>query len=103
MKLSVIERITLMQILPKEGSYLTFTILLELKSALSFNEKEFKEFGMVQKDTQIHWKKSVDKEIPIGEKAMDIIVSALQALDKAGKLTEQSFSLYDRFVKNDKT
>ena len=103
MKLSVIERITLMQILPKEGSHITFKILIELKSALSFNEKEFKEFGMVQKDTQIHWKKSVDKEIPIGEKAMDIIVSALQALDKTGKLTEQSFSLYERFVENDKT
>lgn len=103
MKLSVIERITLMQILPKEGSYITFKILIELKSALSFNEKEFKEFGMVQKDTQIHWKKSVDKEIPIGEKAMDIIVSALKGLDQAGKLTEQTFALYNKFVKNDKT
>ena len=103
MKLSVIERITLMQILPKEANYLTFKILINLKSALSFNEKEYKDFGMQEKDGQIHWKKSVNKEIEIGEKAKEIISSALMELDKAGKLTEVSYLLYEKFVETSKT
>jgi hypothetical protein len=103
MKLNVIERITLMQVLPKEGNYVTFKILISLKSALSFNEKEFKEFGMVEKDGLIHWKKSVDKEIEIGEKAREIIQEALKGLDKAGKLDERSFPLYEKFVETQKT
>ena len=103
MKLSVIERITLMQILPKEGSHITFKILIELKSALSFNEKEIREFGMTEGDGRLHWKKSVDKEIPIGEKATDIIVSTLKKLDETHKLSEQTNHLYGRFIENDKT
>lgn len=103
MKLSVIERITLMQILPKEGNYITFKILIELKSALSFNEKEIKEFGMTEQDGLLHWKKSVDKEIQIGEKATDIIVSALKDVEKKGLLNVQSFPLYERFILNEKT
>jgi len=100
MKLDVLERITLMQILPKESNFVTFKILISLKSALSFNEKEYKEFGMLENKEAgtIHWKKSVPKEIEIGEKAKDIICDALKELDKAKKLNEQTFALYDKFV-----
>jgi hypothetical protein len=98
MKLHVLERITLMQILPKEGNYVTFKIMNQLKLALTFNEKEYKEFGMVEKDGLIHWKKSIPKEIEIGEKAKEIIKIALLEIDKAGKLTEVTFSLYEKFV-----
>ena len=103
MKLAVIERIELMKILPKEGNYITFKILIGLKSALSFNEKEFKEFGMIEKDGLIHWNKSVNKEIEIGDKAKEIIITALQEIEKAGKLTESTYLLYEKFVETSKT
>lgn len=98
MKLSVIERISLLQILPGESSFSTFKILLSLKSALSFNEKEYKEFGMREEDGKIFWSSSKEKDIDIGEKASDIIVEALKKLDKAGKINEQSYNLYIKFI-----
>ena len=100
MKLHVLERITLLQILPKEGSFATFKILIELKSALSFTEKEYKEF-LIKEDiitNTIGWKSSKEKEITIGEKGKEIICNALKKLSEEEKLNEVTFNLYTKFV-----
>jgi hypothetical protein len=97
-KLHVIERIRLMQILPRESSYSTFKILLTLKSAISFTEEEYKEFGMREEEGMIHWDKSEEKEITIGERALDIIRESFRELDKQKKITEAIFPLYEKFM-----
>lgn len=97
-KLHVIERIRLLQILPRESSYSTFKILLGLKSALSFSEEEHKEFGIREENGMIHWDKSVEKEFEIGERALDIIKECLQELDKQKKITEVIFPIYEKFM-----
>lgn len=97
-KLHVIERIRLMQILPREASYSTFKILLGLKSALSFSEEEHEEFGIREENGMIHWNKSVEKEFEIGERALDIIKECLQELDKQKKITEAIFPIYEKFM-----
>ena len=99
MKLNVLERITLLQILPTEGSYITFKILIDLKAKLAFNEKEIKEFKIEEKDGRVTWRKSEEKEIVIGEKAGDIVVEALKKLDDAGKINDQNIVLYEKFIK----
>jgi hypothetical protein len=99
MKLNVLERITLLQVLPTEGSYITFQILISLKKSLSFTEKEIKEFNINEKEGRVTWKKSEDKEIEVGEKATDIIKTALEKLDKEGKINEQNITLYEKFIK----
>ena len=97
MKLNVLERIMLMQILPTEGNYITFKMLISLKSALTFSEKEYKDAGMAEKDGQITWKKDSLKEIPIGEKMTEIIKTALKKVDDEGKINNQLFSLFEKF------
>jgi len=101
MKLNLIERITLLQILPKEGNFVTLRIVRDLKTALSMTEKEFKEFGIKQEGANTSWneKGNEEREIMIGEKATDIIVESLKALDKEKKLTDQHFTVYEKFVK----
>jgi len=99
MKLNVLERITLLQLLPTEGSYITFKILIDLKANLAFNEKEIKEFKIEEKDGRVTWRKSEEKEIVIGEKAGDIVVEALKKLDDAGKINDQNIVLYEKFIK----
>ena len=92
-----------MGILPQESNYLTFKILTELKTALSFSEKEMKDFGIVQKDVngsiRIFWdaKKEKEKEISIGEQANIIIQNALKKIDKADKVTEGLYPLFEKF------
>ena len=95
------ERITLLQILPKEGSYLTIKILMDLKANLAFTEKEIKDCGMSdqKKNMTISWKKSVDKDIEIGAKATEIICDVLKKIDEEGKVNEQNITLFEKFIK----
>jgi len=103
MKLSVLERINLLGILPQESNYITMKILGELKTVLSFSEKELKDFNVVQKEidgkVRIFWdsKKEKLKEIPIGEQANIIIQNSLKKLDKEGKISEGVFPLFEKF------
>ena len=98
MKFNVLERITLLGILPAEGSYITFKLLANLKSELSFSEVELTELGIKESDGKIFWNKSEDKEIEIGDKAKEIIKEALKKLDEAGKVNNENAPLYERFM-----
>ncbi len=100
MELDVIERLTVLTILPKEGSYADLKILNQLKLALSFSEKEMKDWG-IKSDPELNqtsWDENGVAEIPIGEKATDIITESLKKLNKEKKLMEQAFSVYEKFV-----
>lgn len=99
MKLHVAERIELLKLLmpPKEADYLTFKIIIDLKSALSFTEKELKLFQIIEKENSISWKSSKEVEIKIGEKGKEIIVEALKKADSVKKLNPISFILCEKF------
>jgi hypothetical protein len=100
MNLNVPERMVALSILPREGSYSTLKILNDLRLSLSFTEEEYKEFGIVndEEKRQVSWEKNVEIEIPIGEKATDIIVDALKRLNKEERLPENGISLYEKFI-----
>ena len=97
MKLNVLERVTLMGILPAEANLVTFKILTDLKKSLSFSEKEIKDFGIMQKEGRIFWKKSTDKEIAFGEQAKILVKAALQKIDADGKVNDGNYSLFEKF------
>jgi len=101
MKLNLFERFMLLQILPKEGNFVTLRITRDLRTALAVTEKEFKDFEITQDGEHTKWntKGNEEREIMIGEKATDIIVESLKQLDKDKKLTEQYFTVYEKFVK----
>lgn len=115
MELSVFERLILLNVLPHEGDFTTLKIIRKLRENLSFTEDEhkslqFKNSGDTYKDDdgedhvvpqgQIVWNKKADipKDIPIGEKATDIIVGVLKQLDKDKKLQDQHFAVYEKFI-----
>lgn len=104
MKLTVGERYVLLDVLPKEGTYTTLKIVRKLRENLSFSEEEIKAFGISETPSEaglrVVW--NVDRpqeaDIDIGERATDVIATALKALDKSGKLTDREFSLFEKFV-----
>lgn len=117
MKLSVFERILLLNILPVESNFTTLKIVRKMKENLSFTEEEhkalnFKQAGETFSDEngkkqvvgegQIKWTAEADgeKEIEIGEKATDIIADALKKLNDANppRLRNEHMSLYEKFV-----
>ena len=101
MKMNVLERLILLGILPKESNFATLMIVKNLTSSLGLSEDDYKEFEIKQEENQIIWnqKGNEEREIKIGEKATDIIIESLKKLDEEKKLTEQHFSLYEKFVK----
>ena len=103
MELKLLDRLLLLKALPKEGTFANLKIVQELKLHLALSEEEFKEYEIKEEDHNLTWnpEKDLGKEIPIGEKATDIIVMALKKRDKDGALTEQEIPVYERFVKGD--
>ena len=100
MKLNVLERITLMGILPASENYVTYKIITEFKAALSFSEEEIKDFEMVVEKDQVNWNptKAREKEFVIGESLAKIISSALKKADEEKKIDDANASLYEKFV-----
>lgn len=105
---SVIERILLLSVLPREGNFQTLKILRELRENLSFSETENAalQFREQKSDdgrlSSIVWNEpqaaALVKGIDVGPMACAAIKQAVLELDGKNKLTEQWFSLYERFV-----
>ena len=63
----------------------------------------WKNFELKNDEGRVTWnsQKAKDKEIPIGEKATDVIIDLLKKLDDSKKLTNEHFSLYEKFMKGE--
>lgn len=99
-RLSVLERLVLLQILPREGDFTTLMISRELRESLSFTESEHKTLNFRHEGNSLRWdvKTDMEKEYEFGRKATDIIVESLKTLDEQKKLTDDSFSIYKKFI-----
>jgi len=100
MKLNVVERLMLLNILPPEGSITIMKLLRVLKEELSFSEKEHKLLEFKQEEGQVFWKQDADieKEVKIGEIMTETIKKELKKLNDEEKLTEGHIDLYDKFM-----
>ena len=100
MKLTVLERILLSNILPVQGNFKTLKMLRILKEDLSFSDEENKGLNFQQDGGMLKWNETnKEYEIVIGETMNEIIVGALKELDSSNKLTDQHVSLYEKFIK----
>lgn len=104
MKLNLMERFIILQILPQNGNFVTLNIIRKLQEQLAPSEDDIKNCEIVMTDTQTKWnKKGLEEvEIHIGEKASDIIIDALKKLDEENKLTTQHLSIYEKFINSKK-
>jgi hypothetical protein len=104
-KLDILERLMLLGILPKEGTYANLKLLRVVKEALSFSDAENKKLQFKQDvgpdgQPMLFWNPNVkaDKEIFFGDVVEGLIRATLTDLDKAGKITESHYSLYEKFM-----
>jgi len=102
MELSVLERLVLLAILPKEGNFTTLKLVRKLREELSFSEEEHKTLGFVQEGGQVKWNEnpSIRKDLQIGEKMSDLIANTLKKLSDESKLRDEHFTLYEKFVED---
>ena len=98
MLLDVVERLSLLQVLPQKGNIVTLRILDDLRRDLSFTEEEVKKFAMNFDGGVATWTGSEPKEVPLGAAAEKIIADELTRLDKTGELHRSHMGLYARLV-----
>ena len=137
MDLDVLERMTLLGVLPREGNFINLKLVRLVREELSFTEEENRALqfrNVIQAGVpMIHWNTVVvrnkatgeivkdsteviaqmmatdpdafetsaacpPKEFVFGETVVGLIVKSLQELDKAEKITQEHYSLYEKFM-----
>jgi len=100
MKLSVLERLLVQNLLPEKGSFTNLKLMRVAREDLSFDEAENKALNFVQENEQVKWTDGVveDKEIKIGEIVTEMIKKELKALNDKEELKPEQFTLYEKFV-----
>ncbi len=102
MKLNVLERVGLVGILPKEGDFTNLKLVRELREKIGFTPEENVKFGIVQKEGTVAWNEEGHKsvEIELEDQEKELIKEVLLGIDKSKKLTEQLFTVYEKFVQD---
>ena len=104
MELSVIERVLLGGMMATyQGNFVNLKLVREGREALSFNEEENRELKFKQEGNQMVWEsmaaiKYQAVEVPLGEAVTTIIKELLTKLNDEAKLTDNHFSLYEKFM-----
>lgn len=107
MKLEVHERIALMQLLPTEGDYAGLKSIRRAREMISFDQKELDFFeitpGVGADGTPMtNWNpvkaQEQIKDVPVDEYITNVVRKILSELEKKHQLTEQTISLYEKFV-----
>jgi len=108
MKLSVLERLLAMGILPEEGDFVTLKVIRRGKMELSFSDEEIKKYKFETTPTEdgkinTQWDSTVEQEaeIKLGSKVISLIAEGLEKLNKDKKLKEDHYTLYEKFCKED--
>ena len=99
MELTVLERLLLLRVLPKQGNLTMLRIVRDLERDLSFSEEEHAALQFDTKGGAIKWQPGAvpDKDVRFGPRAMQLVVDALTEMDKKAELTLDWLDLCDKF------
>jgi len=105
MELNCKERIKLLEVLASydQGNAITFKTLLALRAKLSFTETEVATFGLVIEDNMYKWNEQGNgaTTIDITDGEQKLIADKLKELDAAGKLTMDTYLLFEKFAQTE--
>jgi hypothetical protein len=98
--LTVFERLTLLQVLPTQGSIVTLRVVQDLRQSLALSSEEIVSLDVHEKEGKVFWRTEADhsKAIEIGSVARSIIKDKLEELNAKQLLTMDHVPLYERFV-----
>jgi len=98
-KLSIGERLIILQLLPQEGNYATLKLIRDLGNKIGISADEHTEFELTQVGDKISWNEKGKEEKPIDLKIkeIEIITAALEKLDSEKKLEFRHFSIFEKF------
>ena len=98
--LNVGERMIVLGILPKEGTYITLQLIRGLNEKLGLTAHDLQEFEITEEHDNIHWneKGSLPIEYTFIPIEVDLIKKQLLKLDSEGTLHQEMISVYEKFM-----
>jgi hypothetical protein len=102
MFLSIKERLTLLGMLPQQGTMQAMKSLRILKEALAFDQEESDRLQVRQDGDMIYWdqEKEEPKSVKIGSVELSLIMDKIKELDDNGEITDMHVELFDRLGGN---
>lgn len=99
MKLNILERLMLLNVLPPEGDLRTMKVVRNLRMDLALTEQEIKDWNVQTAENQVTWddEKIEDAEINVAGERTVVVVDALKKLDSEKKVGSQHLSLFEKF------
>ena len=103
MKLSVHDRLILLNVLPATGDITTLRIVRDLGTALGFTDEEHQALDFKQEDGSIQWDNTAEesKAVEVGPTASAMLREAFETLSEEKTLNLAQLSLYERFEEPD--
>lgn len=102
MQLRIVDRFSLLGVLPEAGNFVTMKLIADLRSALGFSEDELKEAEIVvsPETGRVSWNGecALMKDVDIGDATKSVVSGALKKLNDENKLTAQLLDIYEQFV-----
>lgn len=101
MELNTIERIGIINILPRTGNYITLKLCESIKSKVNLTESEKIEIEYVETNGNAMWNQKGQEKKPIELSDTEIIIikSELNKLDQTSSLPVELITLYEIFSK----
>jgi hypothetical protein len=100
MKLGIIERVHLLNIIPRKGTILENKVIMTLLNKVEFDAKELKEYDLKStEDGKISWNPEKVKEIEVSflEAEVDMIKKAFKDLDGKKEVPLYLMPLIEKF------
>ena len=100
MDLTILEILTIQQLLPQTGSLINLRLMRKVREDLSFSNDELETHNLVDDGNgNVTWTVSdFTKEFNFESSVANIIVAALKKLDAEEKLEERHVSLFEKFT-----
>lgn len=98
MKLNIQERLTLVNLVPEKGNFITMSIVDGLRLILYPSEAEVKKFDLKQDDRLLTWNEEGSKktEVKISDSQIDFLMDQLEKKSIANELDFLQYSVYKR-------
>ena len=104
MVVTVLERLILLGMMPKEGNIITLKLVRDLKDEIGFSDEELVALDLKQADEgrrtvwNVEAAERLEKDIDFGIKGAELIIETLKRLDSESALAMDSMSLWEKFV-----
>jgi len=96
-KLTILDRLSIINILPKEGNFLTLSVSNDITKKVGIGQEESKEIGIKFEENRVSWNpETPEKEVEFSESELSVIRKQLKTLDSQDKLTIELLETYKK-------